>query len=622
MLTPAGFVDVVRAYKTIPMPVWSIRTSTHYLEGASEHLIVRDDGALVFLSSLQVGDFVQSINGIEAIVEVNNLNRFEYLYDFEIDSEDHLYFTNGLLTHNSTALVGRQLIYAHIIPNRRSMYVVPHQSFLDTYANRMREMERAFKFYQHHPDYRQNLKYKEYPNGSVTYLIKCLTDTQEARSKTAAEICFDEAALLDPDFIPDIEQCQKAMPMPSTIYAGTSTTMSSLLECKYQTSSQASWLLQAPGYTSDTAGKNWLDCGNKNDVLKAIKPMGLTNPATGQVINVTDGQFVHANLARFDMGYLGFHVPQIIIPDYANVPQKWMEIYNAFETYDIKKFMQEVLGIPTEEGMREITLADLKAICCLPETPETLKELCQGSSRYKYVVSGCDWGGSDYNPASRTKVSYTVHVILGICWDGSMEIVHMRQYSGMDYRSIANDICNMHKEYNAIGIASDFGVGAAYNMLLRENPIIRPERHLIFNYSGPGTSLIKAPESGGWINQYSLNKTESITTLYQAIRDKRIRCYDWGIAQERLLEFLNLFRVPTETPGGSAMFKYQRHGSKADDTLHAVNFAYCLARIVLNEPIVEDPTLRRVFQATFSPGSQPQFLNPVARFDMGGIISG
>jgi len=524
----------------------------------------------------------------------------------------------------STSFGARQLIYAHIMRKRRSMYIVPHQSFLDTYANRLREMERSFRFYQVHKDYRQNLKYKEYPNESVTMLVKCLTDTQEARSKTTDEALFDEAQLLDPDFLPDIEQCQKASRMPTTIYAGTSTTTDSLLETKFLESSQSAWLLRAPGYHSQSAGQGWLNCSDKDDVLKAIQPQGLTNPATGSVIDVTDGRFVHQIQSNFEQGYLGFHIPQIIIPDYANIPQKWMEIWNAFQSYDIKKFLQEILGIPTEEGMREITTQDLKNICVLPETPETLKQLASSNSgRYKYTVSGCDWGGSDYNPATKTKVSFTVHAILGICWDGSIEILHIRQYAGMDYRSIANQICEDHKAYNCVGIASDFGVGAAYNMLLRENPIIRPERHFIFGYVGPQSALIKAPSSGpGWFNQYSLNRTESITSLYQAIKSRRFRCYAWELAQERLIELLNLYRVPTETVGGNSGFRYQRHGSKADDTLHAINFAFCLARIILNEPIIEDPALRHLFNESFQLNTPTQFFNPHGGFDLGGAISG
>lgn len=447
-------------------------------------------------------------------------------------------------------------------------------------------------------------------------------DVEEHHTFFANGVAVHNCQLLDPDFLPDIEQCQKASRMPTTIYAGTSTTTDSLLETKFGESSQAAWLIRAPGYHSQSVGKGWINCSDRDDILKAIQPQGITNPATGQKLDVTDGRFVHQIQSNFELGYLGFHIPQVIIPDYANVPQKWIEIWNAFQSYDIKKFLQEILGIPTEEGMREITLQDLKNMCVLPETPETLRQIAgSGSSRYKYTVSGCDWGGSDYNPATKTKVSYTVHAIIGICWDGSMEIVHMRQYSGMDYRSIANQICEDHKTYKCVGIASDFGVGAAYNMLLRENPAIIPERHFIFAYVGPQSAMIKAPAGGaGWFNQYSLNRTESITSLYQAIKNGRFRCYTWELAQERLLELLNLYRVPTETVGGNSGFRYQRHGSKADDTLHAINFAYCLARIVLNEPILEDPALTRTFQETFNP--QQQFYSPYGGYDLGGAISG
>lgn len=625
--TPAGFKSVLRTYRTIRMQVWELHTVDIVFRGAAEHLIQRADGILVWLQDLKVGDFITTEGGVSVVTNIippGEDDELEQLYDFEVDSEDHLYYTDGLLSHNSTSLAARQLIYSHIIPKHRSMYVVPHQSYLDSYANRMREMERAFRFYQSHKDFRQNLKYKEYPNGAVTMLVKCLTDTQEARSRTSDYNYYDESQFLDPDFLPDIEQCQKSSKMPGAVFAGTSTTMESLLETKFQASSQGMWFLRAPGYTSGSAGKGWLNCGDPNDVMKIIQPQGPTNPATGMLLDVADGRFVHQFPDLLDRGYIGFHIPQVIIPDYANVPEKWIEIWEDFEGYDPKKFMQEVLGIPTEEGMREITLQDIKNMCVIPESPATLKDICnQPNGRYKYVVSGCDWGGSDYNPAARTKVSYTVHVILGILWDGSIDIVHMRQYSGMDYRGVAQSICEDHKAYNAIGIASDFGVGAAYNMLLRENPAIQPERHIIFNYVGPQSAIVKAPAGAGWFNQYSLNRTEAITSLYSAIKAGRIRCYAWGMAQDRLLELLNLFRVPTEGPGGGATFKYQRHGSKADDTLHAINFGFALARIILNEPIVEDPTLRRVFNDTFNP-AQSQFLNPYGSggFDMGGHISG
>jgi hypothetical protein len=92
-----------------------------------------------------------------------------------------------------------------------------------------------------------------------------------------------------------------------------------------------------------------------------------------------------------------------------------------------------------------------------------------------------------------------------------------------------------------------------------------------------------------------LNRTEAISSLYAAIKEDppRIRCYNWKEAQPMLTDFLHLFRVPTESPGtGEGKFLYRRHGSKTDDTLHAINFAYALGRIMIGEPIIEDRALK------------------------------
>lgn len=553
------------------------------------------------------------------------LDRIEYAGEFEsicieVDSPNCTYITEDcIVTHNSTSFGGRQLIHSNILPKYTSMYVAPHQSFLDTYANRLLDMQRAFRFQASHPDYRQNLKYKEYPNGSKIWLVKCLTDTQEARSKTTDELLYDEYQLLDIELEADIEQTQKASRMPSTIYAGTSTTIESPLEVRYQASSQGVWLVRADGYESRSVGKNWINCGDENDIIKCLSPKGFINPTTSQLLDVTNGHWVHRDNRRLEAGFVGFHIPQVIIPSYVNEQDKWRELIEQYDKYSIKKFVQEVLGIPTEEGQREITLKELKSMCVEEWSKESRLEYAR-SGKYYAVVSGCDWGGSDYNPAENTKVSYTVHVILGIHPDGYYDILHMRQYSGMDYRDIIHSICRDHAAFGGVGIATDFGVGAAYNMLLREHPDIIPEKHLIFAYSSPNTRPLSQPNKGGWFNQYSLNRTESITALFTAIKNKKIRCYNWAQAQDRLMEFLNLFRIPTETPGGQQTFRYQRHGAKADDTLHAVNFAHVLCEIMNNKQYVEDAALKRRFDDMFGISSM-EVPDPIMSVE-GGVISG
>jgi hypothetical protein len=520
----------------------------------------------------------------------------------------------------STTFAARQLVHAHILPKYTSMYVAPHPSFLETYANRLQDMYRAFKFQEHNPNYRKNLRYKEWSNGSKIWLVKCLTDSQEARSKSTDELLFDEAQLLDPELLPDIEQTQKASRMPGTIFAGTSTTMESLLEARYQESSQGVWVLRLPGFESHSVGKGWLNCGDENDVIKCISVEGFINPETKHPINVLDGEWLHASQRRMDAGFLGFHIPQVIIPEFVYKPNKWREIVQQYQTYSIKKFMQEVLGIPTEEGQREITVADLKAICDESLTRANMKERAI-SRQYRKIVSGCDWGGSDYNPAARTKASNTVHVMLGILPNGNIDILKMTQYAGMDYRDIIKRICADHKEFGATAMASDFGVGAAYNMLLRENPAIVPERHLIFAYSGPNSRPIAPPGSGGWFNQYALNRTDSITALYSAIKSKRIRCYNFAEASHHLMEFLNLYRIPTDTQGGAQNFRYVKHGARPDDTLHATNFAFILTEILQNKSYVEDTALREKFNRMLA-GEELHSPTSIFGIPGGGVVSG
>jgi hypothetical protein len=482
----------------------------------------------------------------------------------------------------STTFVARQLIKSIIFPNFKSMYVCPHGEHKKTYANRFNEMELASPMVQgilkQHKELRNNLYFKQYFNGAETNIVNCLENVSQARSKTTDEILYDEYQLFDIALEPDIFQCQSASDVPMTVYAGTSTTVDSPLEFRYQQGSQAQWLIKSPN------GKDWIDFSDPDTLIKSVKEEGLICPYSNKPMNVNDGELVHKFDSRREIGYVSMHVPQLIIYDKVKDPLEWEKIYKAFtEDKDDKKhkFLEEVGGIPSLEGDRELSEKNLVDICTLGSEEECFNKARKGY--YSKLISACDWGGSDDVPNYKNRKSFTVHSILGLAPDGATDIIYMRQYSGMDFVNISKDIIYNHKRYGCGYMASDYGVGMAYNYIMKEN--VNPNTFFMFSLVGHGKT-IRILDKGS-PNHFALNKTESLSQLFLDIKNgtSRIRCYKWEESGPRLQEFLNLYRVVTDN-STSRSFHYHKLASKPDDSLMSVNFGYTLARIIKGESIV------------------------------------
>lgn len=574
---------VLKLFRTVSMSVWKLTTMTgRTIRASRKHLLVGRFGFLHYLYEYSPGDEVLTEDGYEKVISCRPDGE-EELYDMEVDSDEHLYYTDGFVSHNSTTFAARQMALANSVLGYRSLYVAPHHTHLETYQNRYAEMEALWQY----PFGHQLKGHKEYGTRSVVEMIYCGENSLNARGKTVDEVLLDEVQSLDPTLLEDILYTQTTSSTPSTIYAGTAMSIDTLLEAKWQDSSMGVWYVKSPD------GKHWLNFYDP-DTLFAVcsKPSGPTCPYTGRPIDVSSGHFVHANSKALEAGRIGIHVPQCIIADLANNPIQWGRIYQKVTRTDPNKVMQECFGIAVATGAREITQRDLQRLCVLDLDDDQIKERCR-TGYYRLIVSGCDWGGSDYNAATKTKQSYTVHCILGLAPDGATDILHYYRYSGMDYESIANSIIRDHYDYNGQLIATDFGVGAVYNMQIRKK--IPFDQHFIMTYVGPKSAPLAEPKGPHLPNQLSLNKTEAISAVFSDVKfltPQKIRCRRWDLMSDYLMDWLNLFRAPVENESGETKFKYIRAATKPDDALHAFTFAYVLIKFFIGEPIVNDPTLQ------------------------------
>ena len=109
--TDSGWVDIDAIHQTTEYEEWELITkSGKRLVCADNHIVFDKDFNEVFVKDLIPG--VSSIitkSGVEVVASIKSLNKSSNMYDIAVNSADHRYFTNDILSHNS------QLLAAYIV---------------------------------------------------------------------------------------------------------------------------------------------------------------------------------------------------------------------------------------------------------------------------------------------------------------------------------------------------------------------------------------------------------------------------------------------------------------------------------------------------------------------------
>lgn len=75
-----------------------------YVEGADYHRLKKEDGEFIVLKEAVVGIPIQTIDGISKIKSVELMDFKDTLYDIQV-AEVHQYYTNGIISHNTTLTI-------------------------------------------------------------------------------------------------------------------------------------------------------------------------------------------------------------------------------------------------------------------------------------------------------------------------------------------------------------------------------------------------------------------------------------------------------------------------------------------------------------------------------------
>jgi hypothetical protein len=622
VLAPEGkFVRVTHVYKTVPMEVWRLETRHLSLECAAKHIVVTTNFGLLPVDQVREGDLVETESGPQEVVSVENLRETRELYDLRVESDDHLYFTGGILSHNSTGLCSSELFKFNLLRNYRSIYLTPLKEHAKTIADTLLNLQRGSIYppdYYTARGYRNNMYYKESPKGGTFKLLHILTDPTKIRGNSVPTVIVDEAQDFDPEHLPEIEQVQKAFRRNRmTVFAGTSKDLDTCLESQYRLGSMGVWHI--PCTCKDKFHS--MDPDDPEVIKGMLTVSGLRCPHNhSHRLDPMEGEFVHGNPSRLEVNMPSFHLPQIIVPEYAQAGPAFADIWKDFKRYSFKKFLNEVWGIAIDAGMTELTERDLMNCCTDKTFAQTQADYLSGKTRYVKVFSGLDWGGSDHEPAYRSKLSYTVHTIWGMKSDGHMDLIYAYRYSGMNYREIAGHIVENHLKYKAFAMGTDNGGGAYYNAYMRDCGRIPSNLIVHFQYTDTRLMLDRIPHPEA--NIMSLHRTDSISALLADIKDRKLSWPRWDDSSGFVLDCLNVRRNITEAPSGRTIMRYLKPGSKADDFMMSTNYACMMKRIITRESLIPNRQILEELAVLFGDRVIPAGMTNALDMFEGGYVSG
>lgn len=110
--TDIGYSKISKVFKTVEYQVWEIKTTNHSLTCADDHIVILADESECFAKNLRIGDKIKTDSGNEVVVSINIMDEWVHMYDLEILDDRHLYYTNGILSHNTVSSMAYLLWFA------------------------------------------------------------------------------------------------------------------------------------------------------------------------------------------------------------------------------------------------------------------------------------------------------------------------------------------------------------------------------------------------------------------------------------------------------------------------------------------------------------------------------
>lgn len=111
--TDTGWSDIKEIGKTVEYTEWVLKTTDNFnLTCADKHIVFDSNFNEIFVEDLKIGDKIITKNGVSVISEIYKTEECSNMYDLSLSDENHRFYSNGILSHNSMWL---QNIATHLV---------------------------------------------------------------------------------------------------------------------------------------------------------------------------------------------------------------------------------------------------------------------------------------------------------------------------------------------------------------------------------------------------------------------------------------------------------------------------------------------------------------------------
>jgi len=129
--TDTGWHDVTEIHKTVQYTVYRIETeSGSFLECADDHIVFLDTLEEIFVKDLKINESkIITKHGSSLVTSIQQFDYEENMYDITVKSDDHRFYSNDILSHNTATCVA-YLLWLSIYTESYSIAITANKKAL------------------------------------------------------------------------------------------------------------------------------------------------------------------------------------------------------------------------------------------------------------------------------------------------------------------------------------------------------------------------------------------------------------------------------------------------------------------------------------------------------------